>query len=183
MLQEEFDVAVLERLFNCLFSDSEKTLLCSGAEEPIYLPAQPPEIFNKIISTKDYFSSALHEISHWCVAGKLRRKQVDYGYWYEPDGRTAEQQRLFEQVEVKPQALEWIFSQAAGVPFRLSVDNVNQPELGASEVFKINVHAQVLDYLSSGLPSRANVFLNALLAHYQPKVTHLSVSSFQLSML
>ncbi len=41
----------------------------------------------------DFFASALHEISHWCVAGKARREQVDFGYWYCPDGRDAMTQK------------------------------------------------------------------------------------------
>ena len=54
-----------------------------------------------------------------------RRKQVDYGYWYEPDGRDHVQQQAFEQVEVKPQALEWLMALACGVPFEVSCDNLN----------------------------------------------------------
>src|SRR3546814_2809228 len=49
-------------------------------------------------------------VAHWCLAGAARRRQDDYGYWYAADGRDLEQQHLFEQVEVKPQALELLFS-------------------------------------------------------------------------
>lgn len=45
--------------------------------------------------------------------GEKRRQLVDFGYWYAPDGRSAEQQELFQAVEVKPQAMEWILSPAA----------------------------------------------------------------------
>jgi release factor glutamine methyltransferase len=38
------------------------------------------------------------------VAGKERRKLEDFGYWYEPDGRSEERQRDFEKVEVKPRS-------------------------------------------------------------------------------
>ncbi len=48
----------------------------------------------------------------------------DLGYWYAPDGRTHEQQALFEQVEIKPQAIEWLFAQAFGRKFRVSLDNL-----------------------------------------------------------
>lgn len=58
------------------------------------------------------FNSALHEISHWTIAGAKRRLLPDLGYWYAPDGRTKEQQDLFEQVEIKPQAIEWLFAQS-----------------------------------------------------------------------
>lgn len=63
-------------------------------------------------------------ISHWCVAGKARREQVDFGYWYCPDGRDAMTQSQFEDVEVKPQAFEWLFCVAAGFPFNVSCDNL-----------------------------------------------------------
>ncbi len=36
----------------------------------------------------------------------------DLGYWYAPDGRIEEQQALFEQVEIKPQAIEWLFAKS-----------------------------------------------------------------------
>lgn len=183
MLQNENDVVVLEKLFNGLFESTENTKLTSGGEEPVYIPAQQQNEHHTIVSTKDYFSSALHEVSHWCVAGARRRKLLDYGYWYEPDGRSEEQQRLFEQVEVKPQALEWIFTQASGNTFRLSVDNVNQPEVKASEGFRKNVHAQVVSYLTYGLPERAKLFLDALLNHFQPMRPYLTHEDFSLEML
>lgn len=63
------------------------------------------------------FNSALHEISHWTIAGKERRLLADLGYWYAPDGRTREQQALFEQVEVKPQAIEWLLPQLLAASF------------------------------------------------------------------
>ena len=179
-LNLEPDVKILEDLFNQLFSKSETTILCSGAEEPLYMPASDEDGFHVIYSTRDYFSSALHEISHWCIAGKARRKLVDFGYWYEPDGRSTEQQSLFEQVEVKPQALEWLFSRACGLRFRLSVDNVNQPELRASDGFRDNVHAQTLSYLGNGLPGRAEIFLNALLRTFQPECIELNAEWFKL---
>lgn len=58
------------------------------------------------------------------IAGEQRRLLPDLGYWYAPDGRTAEQQALFEQVEIKPQAIEWLFSKAFGRKFRVSLDNL-----------------------------------------------------------
>lgn len=176
-------VETLEQVFNHLFSISENTLLISGGDEPIYLPSSETGSVNKIISTKDYFSSALHEISHWCVAGLERRKLVDYGYWYEPDGRTEEQQRLFEKVEIKPQALEWLFTRAVGQKFRLSIDNVNQPEISASDEFRQNVYLQAVNYLNQGLPERAQLFLNALLNYFQPRKEFLKSEDFKLGQL
>ncbi len=156
----------LVRLFNDAFVVAEKTELVSGGEEPIYLPPVSSDALAKIVSTSDYFSSALHEVSHWCIAGEKRRKQVDYGYWYEPDGRDIATQALFEKVEVKPQALEWIFSKACGVKFRLSVDNVALPELTPSPTFIEAVVRQANLYISQGMPARGQMFVNALVAFY-----------------
>ena len=127
-------------IFNDLFADSVNTRLEGGGEEPIYLPADDTCDYHRLIFRSDYISSALHEISHWCIAGKQRRQVVDFGYWYNPDGRTAAQQRTFEQVEVKPQAMEWIFSVAANHPFNISADNLSA-DIGASEDF-INLVVQ-----------------------------------------
>lgn len=110
----------LERLFQQVFHNFD-TRLCGGGAEPVYL-AGPPA---RIVYTRDYFRSALHEVAHWCVAGPERRQRDDYGYWYAPDGRDAAQQRLFEQVEIAPQALELIFCAACAHPFRVSVDNLD----------------------------------------------------------
>lgn len=180
MIKLEHRVEHLETIFNKLFESVENTLLVSGGEEPIYLPASETGNTNRIISTKDYFSSALHEISHWCVAGLERRKQIDYGYWYEPDGRTDKQQRLFEQVEIKPQALEWIFTKATAHKFRLSLDNVNRPDIKPSDDFRANVHTQAVKYLQQGLPERANKFLASLLEYYRPADPFFNVVNFQL---
>ncbi|HMU67126.1 MAG TPA: elongation factor P hydroxylase [Cellvibrionaceae bacterium] len=150
----EISGEVLIRLFNELFVPQVRTCLCGGAEEPIYLPASAVRQFNEIHFTRDYCASALHEIAHWCVAGKERRKQIDFGYWYAPDGRSQEQQAQFEQVEIKPQALEWIFSVAAGMRFRVSADNLAQG-IGASVAFKRAVAQQAQYYCSVGLPVRA----------------------------
>lgn len=147
-------------VFDHTFSDY-CTRLVAGGDEPIYLPAGPMGEPAKIIFTRDYFSSALHEVAHWCVAGAERRKQKDYGYWYVPDGRNPEQQKAFERVEVKPQALEWIFSVASHQRFRISADNVDG-DIGASEGFRRAVWQQALYYCRNGLPRRANKFADAL---------------------
>jgi len=148
-----------------------------GGEEPVYLPGTPA----KIIFTHDYFSSALHEVAHWCIAGKARREQVDYGYWYVPDGRTYEQQMAFEQVEIKPQAVEWVFNRACGYQFRLSADNLDAL-IGASEAFKIDVLRQAQEYCEKGLPKRAQRFASALAQHFCTD-NYLHCSSYQLDQL
>ena len=100
------------------------------------------------------FASALHEISHWCVAGKARREQVDFGYWYCPDGRDAMTQSQFEDVEVKPQAFEWLFCVAAGFPFNVSCDNLEGDVEPDRIAFQRRVHARVMTLLEQGIPER-----------------------------
>ncbi|MFA7554368.1 MAG: elongation factor P hydroxylase [Spongiibacteraceae bacterium] len=152
-------------IFNQLFVESENTQLIRGGDEPIYLPADSECSFHRLIFAHGFFSSALHEISHWCIAGAERRKVLDYGYWYAPDGRTEQQQLAFERVEVKPQALEWILSKACGKKFRVSVDNLTGAETN-TQAFKQAVYQQVLDYAEQGLPKRAQLFFNRLCAFY-----------------
>lgn len=152
-------------LFNGCFKDSCQTVLVKGESEPIYIPKSDGNDYHQLVFAHGFYASALHEIAHWCVAGDSRRALEDFGYWYKPDGRTEEEQRIFETVEVKPQALEWIFSVAVGLKFRVSADNL-AAGIGASNEFKQKVHQQVMDYLAKGLPSRANQFLQALLVFY-----------------
>ena len=82
-------------MFNQLFQEPEGTVLVSGAVEPFYSPGHPNQVFFRA----DYVRSALHEAAHWCVAGRCRRALPDYGYWYTPDGRSAERQAAFFSVE------------------------------------------------------------------------------------
>ena len=161
------DCQDLIRLFDRCFAVSCNTRLVGGGSEPVYLPADEQEPVHRIIFTLDYFRSALHEVAHWCVAGEERRRQVDYGYWYAADGRSAEQQAAFERVEVKPQALEWLFCEAAGHRFRVSLDNLSGEPTDPMP-FKRRVVDQVRIYLRDGMPERAGRFLDALLNHYRP---------------
>ena len=132
--------------------------LIKGGEEPVYLPADADVPYNRIVFTKDYFSSALHEIAHWCIAGEARRKQIDFGYWYLPDGRNSQQQITFEQAEVKSQALEWVFSEYSRQKFNVSADNLSGGERHFPENFARQVYEQVLHYCEGGLPARAETF-------------------------
>lgn len=160
----------LIRLFADCFAAEFNTCLVGGAPEPVYLPASDDQPQHRIIFTRDYYRSALHEIAHWCVAGPQRRLLEDFGYWYAPDGRTAQQQAAFEQVEVKPQALEWLFCAAAGHPFRVSLDNLSG-DATDSTLFKQRVTGQVHAYLQQGIPTRPARLIGALLAYYQPDYT------------
>ena len=155
----------LIRIFNDCFSEKYNTRLIKGGEEPLYMPMHDTQPYHAIVFTHDYFSSALHECAHWFIAGDARRNLVDYGYWYMPDGRDALQQAAFQQVEVKPQAIECVLSLAANHPFQISNDNLNG-ESSESQEFENAVFLQVKRYLEDGLPSRAHTFQQALAAFY-----------------
>jgi elongation factor P hydroxylase len=151
----------LLKLFNYCFTNTENTILVGGAEEPIYEPASDKCQYDRVFFTRDYFSSALHEIAHWCIAGKERRNHVDYAYWYHPDGRDASQQAKFEAAEIKPQAIEHAFSLAAGIKFRVSIDNLEN-EQTSSDKFERAVDNHLAMLIHSGFNTRTQVFLNAL---------------------
>ncbi len=156
----------LIRLFADCFYDRYNTRLVKGAEEPLYIPAHAGCDYHAIVFAHGFFSSALHECAHWLLAGKARRLQMDYGYWYVPDGRTLAQQQEFEQVEVKPQALECILSQACGYPFQFSYDNLNG-EIADNDAFIARVQQQVSVYQAHGLSARAARFYRVLQSFYQ----------------
>jgi len=155
----------LIEIFDSLFRQSHGTVLVKGDDEPIYLPRDEENPFDRIVFAHGYFASALHEISHWCIAGKRRLRLVDYGYWYKPDGRSREEQIQFEKVEVKPQALEMIFSMACNKPFTFSRDNLDGPPHD-TRPFQTKVLDQVHRYLNRGLPKRASRLVTALTAFY-----------------
>lgn len=159
------DCEDLIRIFNTCFEKQYNTHLVKGGDEPLYLPMHDTQPFHAIIFTKDYFMSALHECAHWFIAGESRRLLVDYGYWYEPDGRNMLQQAAFQQVEVKPQAIECVLAMAANHPFQISNDNLNG-EPSEYQAFEKSVYQQVDCYLNVGLPLRAHMFREALLEFY-----------------
>ena len=147
--------------FEQCFSNSYQVVLIAGGAEPLYLPAFESSPA-RIVFREDFLSSALHEVSHWLLAGESRRQLEDYGYWYEPDNRNRMQQQRFEAVEVKPQAIEAALHICLGVPFRVSVDNLALPDYDASG-FSCRVNAQLRHYCASGLPQRAELFCQFLL--------------------
>lgn len=159
------DCQDLIRLFETCFARDYNTILVGGGAEPEYLPADALHPQHRIIFTQDYFRSALHEVAHWCVAGADRRLLADFGYWYAPDGRSADQQRAFEQVEVKPQALEQLFCEAAGHRFSVSLDNLGGEPTDPGP-FELGVRQQRDRYLGSGVPARPARFILALRAFY-----------------
>jgi elongation factor P hydroxylase len=152
-------------IFNALFADRFNTVLVRGDDEPVYLPADEECPRHRVIFAHGFYASALHEIAHWCVAGAERRKLMDFGYWYKPDGRSQEEQATFESVEVKPQALEWMFSVACGHRFHFSADNLSA-DVGASRNFEVRVQRQVWSYLEAAMPPRAAMLIKALHQFY-----------------
>ena len=163
----------LIRLFNNTFQESEQTILLAGDHEPVYLPNSNKHEFHRIIFAHGYTRSALHEIAHWCLAGKVRRQLPDFGYWYAPDGRSPEQQARFEQAEVHPQAIEWYLSMAANVPFEISLDNLSGAEPPNRLAFAEAVINKALARAKGGWPPRAQRFAEVLQGQWRtPSVTY-----------
>jgi elongation factor P hydroxylase len=157
-------------IFNQSFKEQWGTELVRGADEPIYIPRTAYYPYDRVIFAHGYFASALHEVSHWCIAGDKRRRLTDFGYWYNPDGRTEQQQQEFELVEVEPQALEWIFCKAANFKFSVSLDNLSGDISAAAQTaqtFKDKIWKQAQQYLCDGLPTRAKIFVDVLAANYR----------------
>ncbi|MDZ7781554.1 MAG: elongation factor P hydroxylase [Halioglobus sp.] len=162
--RDRFSSTRLERVFERCFRQQYNTRLRGGAVEPVYLPAQREGEEHRLCYRADYFASALHETAHWCIAGRARRRQEDFGYWYTGGDRSTPGQRAFESVEDKPQALEWFFSLACGWQFRVSVDNLD-PVSGAlpdTTSFRRRILSRALYWQRTGLPPRADVFYRAL---------------------
>ena len=154
-------------LFNGVFEPAYSTRLIRGEDEPLYLPASADEPYHRIIFAHDYFTSGLHEISHWCVAGTARRLLEDYGYWYLPDGRNEHEQAAFEAVEIKPQAIESLFYAACDLEFNVSVDNLNGEVEIDRHGFAARVEARAKALLDGELNNRAQAFRCTLLKYYQ----------------
>ena len=165
ILSEQQSLQCIIQLFDNLFLVAENTQLLGDADEPLYIPSSSIETPHQLIFRENFLSSALHEIAHWCIAGKQRRLQQDFGYWYQPDGRTVDEQAKFESMEVKPQALEWIFSNACGQKFTPSADNLNASDdhIADDTAFKQALVQQARDWCKSQqLPPRAKIFIDAL---------------------
>lgn len=148
---------LIAAVFNTTFADCNVSLI-GGATEPRYLAATIKRSA-QLLYTADFSSSALHEAAHWCLAGRQRRLLDDFGYYYVPaELRNADDQLCFEAAEVRTQAVEWLFSIAAGVQFHLSVDSIGRDTRDFREAVLIEVQAR----LRNGLPSRAVRFRDVL---------------------
>ncbi len=161
----QHDYSDLIRLFEQTFFAQYNTKLIKGGNEPLYLPLGEHCSFHQIIFARGYYASALHELAHWFEAGEKRRLIEDFGYWYIPDGRTEAQQKKFEQVEIKPQAIEWALCVAANKKFNVSADNLNGAQADTVG-FKKKVYQQVQVYLREGFPARAQQFIEVLAKYY-----------------
>lgn len=149
-------------VFDQLFLQAENTCLRGGAEEPFYAPStgdEPATVWFRA----DFVRSALHEVAHWCLAGAARRQLADYGYWYTPDDRNAQQQSAFFSVEARPQAIERSFCEPLGLPFRPSVDNLALAiDPSVLQAFENRLDLAYKTYRRTGLPPRAALFRDAL---------------------
>ena len=154
-------------IFNDTFLTDYNTCLELGGDEPIYLPADNEHPHHRIIFARGFYASALHEIAHWCVAGPQRRLLEDFGYWYQPDGRSEAVQAEFEKVEIRPQAYEWILAQSAGFSFNVSCDNLHGDFEPDRLSFMRKVHNEVMGILDAGLPPRVAMLSEALRHFYQ----------------
>ena len=162
----------LIEIFNSCFADDFNTRLIKGDDEPIYLPADAEVRDNCIVLVKCFSGRALCEVSQWYNAVKARRELVDFGYWYCPDGRDAQTQSQFEDVEVKPQALDWLFCVAAGYPFNVSCDNLEGDVEPGRVVCRRGGQGQGRECLAEGIPERPARFIKALQNYYHtPELT------------
>ncbi len=150
-------------LFNTLFAHQHVSLV-RGAGEPEYFPAKDNQPA-RIEFAHGFFQSALHELSHFFIAGERRRQLSDFGYWYAPDGRTEAQQQAFERVEIKPQALECLFTLACRRPFQVSQDNLFATFDTSTSTFAQDVYQQAKAYIAEPhvIPRDAKILLQALL--------------------
>lgn len=148
-------------LFNSLF---DCTKIIGGAQEPFYAAAsqgRPALIHYR----EDFAESALHEIAHWSLADSDQRRLSDYGHRYVPPPRSLMEQRNFFAAELPVQALERVLACAAGIEFRVSVDDFNPEFAPISRQFEKAVQAHepvTLDWLRTEQGERACRFLRAL---------------------
>ena len=162
----EAGVEHLLQQLNPWLQEHWQTALVASDSEPLYLPADASRPYHEIHFAHGYFNSALHELAHWCVAGEARRQLLDYGYWYAEDGRNADQQQQFEQVEVYPQAIEWHLALACGRTFRVSADNLSLPNYDTLP-FAMRVYDKAISLRASGLSARTARLQQKLAEIYQ----------------
>ncbi|MFT7243806.1 MAG: elongation factor P hydroxylase [Candidatus Azotimanducaceae bacterium] len=166
--EESVQIDDVVSTFNECFFSTHGTRLVGGAREPFYQVGEAGQC--DIHFCYDYVASALHEVAHWCVAGARRRGLDDYGYWYQGE-RNLREQKCFEQVEINPQALEWIFSEALGIRFRASADNLALQGYDNTS-FRAAIRDAAIRKVAQGLDGRA--------ARFAASLARLSIPSMQL---
>ena len=153
-------VRCISEAFAASLGDDYHTELVGGASEPFYQPpagAHPAQLYFR----EDFPASALHEVAHWCIAGKARRKQQDFGYHYIAGPRDAKQQATFFELELRTQSLERAFAHALGLEFQPSADNLQADIDGFAAA--IEAHTCALEaWLASPAGTRARHFIQAL---------------------
>ena len=154
---QDFEIAAI---FNRCFRQSEQTELVGGACEPLFEPMTAGTCAT-LYYRENFAASALHESAHWCIAGLSRRAQVDFGYAYVPPPRTLQQQERFFNLEVKTQALESLFAEAAGIEFQPSADNLSVDIKPFFQALRAR-RPDVLDWMRSSVDDRALTFYAAL---------------------
>ena len=153
------DDKLCDILISLLAQSLPNLIIKGGADEPFY---QAPKGDTKAIIyfRNNYPRSLLHELSHYCLAGDRRRKFDDFGYWYSPCGRTADEQSLFEKVEARPQGLEKAMCEAIGIEFSPSLDDFSGKP--ASEFFLKKLKESHIE-MSTNPPPTAKKVLIALI--------------------
>jgi elongation factor P hydroxylase len=159
------ECADLIRVFDTCFAGpaehpEDRARLVRGGDEPLFLPAGRHRPVAEIVFARGLPQSCLHEASHWLRASRARRRLVDYGYWYEPDGRDARAQLLFETHEAQVQALERTLSQSAGVEFSISCDNLSSPTPSSAFIAAIETAERRLN--AQEVSPRIHSFMSAL---------------------
>lgn len=151
----------IAQLFNSCFAATEQTRCSGGADEPLYRPARAGRCA-QLQYRGDHAASALHEISHWCLAGRGRRQLLDFGYNYVATPRSLVAQVRFLRSEIRPQALERLFARQAGILFRCSFDDVEDRFLALRPGFEAAVKITSEQFERHGVAPRAQQFLAAL---------------------
>ena len=157
----------ISNLFNQVFAD-EHVQLVGGAEEPLYQPAGVVDICRSkdrapalIHYREDFAASALHEVAHWCIAGPERRQQIDFGYRYIPPPRSIRQQEAFYRSELRTQALESLFADAAGLVFQVSADDL-EADISEFSCAVESSRQMMRDWMDNSTDDRARRFYGAL---------------------
>ncbi len=158
LLSDAAAAALICDCFNDLFGPAVQ--MQGGGDEPLYVPPAAGRP-GRIIFNRDFPASALHEAAHWCLAGAARRAQVDYGYLDLPPPRSPAQQAAFCRWECRVQAVELLLTQATGLPFRVSLDDLAvSPQTRVQFAAQVQAAAQQMQV--AGLPPRGAALRAAL---------------------